>query len=572
MLDGLIAALLALAVLVAATGGGDIEVGPLALRSHSAWRVLAIAASLFGIRVWRSRSSEPGARPALSLVEGIPDLVRLCLLTLILLSIGYWFKFLLATVGGADSYGYATAARQLASGGLVAPAPIAEWLSSPDRLALATPLGWAPWAGGHGIVPKYPLGFPALLALAGTIAGPNAIFFVSPAMGLLTLWLVYRFTRRWGDQTVALLATALVAWNPVFLTYAKQPMSDVAAAAWMMLALYHAGSPVRAGLSAGAAFLTRPALIVAGGVIPAVTAALKCRPPGSLKCRPPGAPKCRPPGAGRIHHALIAGGIVAAAVAVQMSLQAFLFGSAFASGYGSAEALFSVAAFPDNVEIYARQSWIALGGLWIAALGAGIWVLRGRRALELLAVAAAVALPYLFYLRFDHWETLRFLLPGLVPLSILAAFGVAKTAESVRVPAAPALIVVLFALVFAVRSERFMGASSVWEIQALEARYPLAAQWMIVNTPPQSVALAMQHSGSLRWYSGRQTLRWDLMKPDELVSTIGELEAHGATVYAVLEGIEQKEFDAKFSPELARLTVDPVGRVRNVSFLRLTSR
>ena len=553
MLDGLIAALLALAVLVAATGGVDIQAGPVSLRSHSAWRVLAIAASLFGLRVWRSRASEPGARRPEPGARS-PDLVRLCLLTLIFLSIGYWFKFLLATVGGADSYGYATAAQQLASGGLVAPAPIAEWLSSPDRLALASPLGWAPWAGGNGIVPKYPLGFPALLALAGSIAGPNAIFFVPPAMGLLTLWLVYRFTRRWGDTTVSLLATALVAWNPVFLTYAKQPMSDVAATAWMMLALYCARSPVRAGLAAGAAFLTRPALIVAGGVIPSLTAALKCRPPGAR---------------GRFRDALIAGAIVAAAVALQMSLQAFLFGSPFASGYGSADFLFSLGRFPENAAIYARQSWIAFGALWFAALGAGVWVLRGRRAADILAVAAAVALPYLFYIPYDHWETLRFLLPGLVPLTILAAFGVTAAAAAVRVPAAPALIVVLFAVVFAVRSERFMRASSVWEIQALEARYPLAAQWMIVNTPPQSVALAMQHSGSLRWYSGRQTLRWDLMKPDELASTIGELEAHGATVYAALEGTEQQEFDAKFSTELARLTVDAVGHVRNVSFLRL---
>jgi len=40
LLDGLIAALLALAVLVAATGGVDIQAGPVSLRSHSAWRVL----------------------------------------------------------------------------------------------------------------------------------------------------------------------------------------------------------------------------------------------------------------------------------------------------------------------------------------------------------------------------------------------------------------------------------------------------------------------------------------------------------------------------------------------------
>ena len=105
--------------------------------------------------------------------------------------------------------------------------------------------------------------------------------------------------------------------------------------------------------------------------------------------------------------------------------------------------------------------------------------------------------------------------------------------------------------------------------QNLEARYPLVGQWFQVNTPPNSVALASQHSGSLRWYGERQTLRWDLLEPDELIPTVRELEAHGAVVYAALEGTEQPAFDAKFSKELAQLSVDAMGRVRNVSFLRL---
>src|SRR5688572_12787338 len=91
LLDALIAALLALAALVAATGGFEIELGSLTLRSHSTWRVLAIALVPIGIRMWLWRNSEPGARS--------PEPVRLFLLTLIFLSIGYWFKYLLTTVG-----------------------------------------------------------------------------------------------------------------------------------------------------------------------------------------------------------------------------------------------------------------------------------------------------------------------------------------------------------------------------------------------------------------------------------------------------------------------------------------
>ena len=573
LLDALIAALLALAALVALTGGFEIAIGSLTLKSHSTWRVLAIALIPIGIRLWQVRRA---ARPALSepigsarsasdgRVEGSP--LRIALLTLIFLSIGYWFKYLLTTIGGADSYGYVSAARLLASGRLIETAPIVEWLSSSHRFALASPLGWASAAGG-GMSPTYPLGLPALMAMVMTIGGSSAVYYVSPAMSLLTLWLVFRLARRWGNEPMALLATALVAWNPVFLTYAKQPMSDAAATAWLMLAFYlavddrNAPSDLRrsalAGVAAGAAFLTRPALIVAVAFIPL------------LAMR----------GATPFKRMLIAGSGIAVAAMVRLAIQAHVFGNAFTTGYGSTEILFSWAALPENADIYARQSWRALGGLWLVAAGAGAWAMRGPRTIMILALAAAVTLPYLFYIPFDHWETLRFLLPGLVPLTILVAAGVTTLAGAIRVPAATATLVkatapggiaiILFAGAFAVRSERLMRESSVWDIQNLEARYPLVGQWFQVNTPPNSVALASQHSGSLRWYGERQTLRWDLLEPDELIPTVRELEAHGAVVYAALEGTEQPAFDAKFSKELAQLSVDAMGRVRNVSFLRL---
>lgn len=544
-----------MAVLVAATGSITVDLGAVSVRSHSPWRFLAVAAVALGVRVWRS---PPGARrPA-------PEV--LVLLTLILLSLGYWFKYQLTTVGGADSYGYASAARLLASGRLVEPAPLADWLSSPHRLALLAPLGWAPAAADNGIVPAYPLGLPAVMAVASAVGAP-AIHLVSPAMGMLTLWLVFAVARRGVDQQTALLATALVAWNPVFLAYAKQPLSDVPASAWMMVALFFALPPgarreernaarrqtVTAGLAgaaAGAALLTRPALIVAAAVIPLLAAW----------------------GPNWLRRVAVASLGVGAAVGVQMGLQAYLFGSPMISGYGSAEALFSWGAFPQNVAIYARQSWAAFGGVWIAALAAGVWALLGYRLVPVLTITACVAAPYLFYLRFDHWESLRFFLPALVPASILVAAGVTWLVRLARVPAIAALGVTLVAAGFAARSERFLSAGSVWDIPAIEARYSLAGQWIQVNTPAASVVLADQHSGSMRWYGARQTVRWDLMADDELVRTVHELERHGATVYAALEGRERERFEAKFAATLPQLTVDMVGSIRNVTFLRLISR
>jgi hypothetical protein len=109
----------------------------------------------------------------------------------------------------------------------------------------------------------------------------------------------------------------------------------------------------------------------------------------------------------------------------------------------------------------------------------------------------------------------------------------------------------------------------VWDIASLEARYPLAGEWVNVNTPPGSIVLANQHSGSLRWYGKRQTLRWDFLEPDRLATTVRELEGRGATVYVALEGAEVQMFEQRFGAAIDGLLVDHVGRIRNVEFRRL---
>ena len=80
------------------------------------------------------------------------------LLTAICGSVEAWFRFLLTTIGGADSYGYVSASRMIAGGRLIDPAPIAEWLSAANRLAIASPLGWTPAPDGSGIAPTFPIG------------------------------------------------------------------------------------------------------------------------------------------------------------------------------------------------------------------------------------------------------------------------------------------------------------------------------------------------------------------------------------------------------------------------------
>ncbi|HYE87190.1 MAG TPA: glycosyltransferase family 39 protein [Vicinamibacterales bacterium] len=539
ILDWLLAASLALAVL-AALAGIDFRIGTLAVRSHSATRLLVATAVLLLLR-WRM------GVPFLP-----PWLMRIGLLTAITGSVFCWFRFLVTTVGGADSYGYASAAELIADGRLIAEAPIAEWISASNRLAVASPLGWAPAPNASGIAPTYPLGLPLLMALFSLAAGSHAVFFVSPAVGVITLALVYRLARDWYDEQTALFATALVAWNPLVIAYAKQPMSDMAATMWLTLALVLSlrSSKVAAlfgGLAAGAAVITRPALLIAAALIPLMV----CREDGR-----------------RTRVALAAVGL-ATALGLQMAIQNHLFGSPFATGYGTAANLFSTDHLPTNLGIFAAHGWRVVGPLWIPGLIIGVFAARPEPRWKPAALFGAALLPYLFYLPFDHWETLRFLLPGLVPLTVVVADGLIHLARMSRRPAVTAVAVIAFTTMVAGPSEYLLRTSSAWDIASIEARYPLAGEWINVNTPPESVVLANQHSGSLRWYGRRQTLRWDFLAPQDLAKTVSELQARGATVYVALEGDEVAMFDGRFAGVIDRLQVDHVGRVRNVSFRRL---
>jgi hypothetical protein len=332
-------------------------------------------------------------------------------------------------------------------------------------------------------------------------------------------------------------------------------MSDVPATMWIVLAMAlairsTARSALGAGLAAGAAVITRPALLLAAAAI-AVAAHRGDTP--------------------RRRAAFAAGGL-AIGIVVQIAIQNHLFGSPFATGYGDASALFSFAHVITNLGIFARHGWMVVGPLWLLGLFIGLFAARPEPRSKPAMIFVAVMLPYLFYLPSDRWETLRFLLPGIVPLTVTVADGLMHFARMPRKQVAAAVIVCAFITIAVAQSELLLRRSSVWEVASVEARYPLAGEWINVNTPATSVVLANQHSGSLRWYGKRQTLRWDFIGPEELSTTVRELESHGATVYVALEGAEIEMFDTRFGSVIDQLQVDHVGRVRNVQFRRLISR
>jgi hypothetical protein len=101
------------------------------------------------------------------------------------------------------------------------------------------------------------------------------------------------------------------------------------------------------------------------------------------------------------------------------------------------------------------------------------------------------------------------------------------------------------------------GAFDAWQG---ERRYPSVARHVSQVTPENSVILSMQHSGTLRYYGGRMTMRYDSIEPDWLDRAIVWLSARGVESYLLAEDWELPSIRERFAGTraLAALDAPPV--------------
>jgi hypothetical protein len=495
-----------------------------AVSVRAAGRPLFIALVLLGLRVAFLRAqgfpSDAIALTARATVAGV-----------LVAGVLAWFTFLSTTCGGADSYGYVSAAHRLLAGSLVQAEPLAAVLPFEDGIAAATPLGYTPSpVVPHASVPVYPIGLPALMAAAVAVSGPQGSFVVAPLAGLLLVAAVYvAAVRLSGDRQVALAAAALTTVQPVVFTYAIQPMSDVPAASFFVVAIAAlAGGtprPALAGAAAGMALLIRPALAPALFCLGALPSLLQAR----FDMR-----------------SLVAYLVpLTCALLGQVALQWHLYGHPVATGYAEMEQLFALERVPTNLRSHAYWMWQALGAVFLGAAAIGAAVGQPRARVAIAVVVVTVVLPYLPYRTFDHWETLRFLLPALVMLTIAAAWGVITVSRLVAGRAAPLLGAVLIgALCWP--WWQWLNAQSVLTMPEHERRYALAGELVDLAAPPDAVVLADLHSGSIRYYSGRESVNWARVPPGALTPTVAALQRSGHAVYLLLDGEEERrQFESR---------------------------
>ena len=187
---------LSVAVLAAATGGWRAEVAGVPLSVRAVSRPLLILAMLLVARWFAARHRATRVAAFSSAAARI--VAAACLVSGVLA----WATCLSPYVGGADSYGYVSAAERIRDGTLIHREPLAAVLPYADGIGAATPLGYvrSPRVAESN-VPAYPLGLPALMAAAAGIFGPHAPFLVPMALGLVLIATCVWLTRVCGPTT-----------------------------------------------------------------------------------------------------------------------------------------------------------------------------------------------------------------------------------------------------------------------------------------------------------------------------------------------------------------------------------
>jgi hypothetical protein len=134
-----------------------------------------------------------------------------------------------------------------------------------------------------------------------------------------------------------------------------------------------------------------------------------------------------------------------------------------------------------------------------------------------------------------------------------------------RVPAAA--IVFAAVIPFGVNTARHEG---VFNVATYEGRHIRAANEVASRTPADAVVLAVQHSGSIRYYANRTTLRYDWVEDAALDGVLRDLAAKGRPVYLVVDDWEEKEFRSRFSAaNRAGQLGEPIARVAGSPEVRI---
>lgn len=478
------------------------------------------------------------------------------LLAVAAFALSFWFG--VKTAAGPDPFGYVSQAYLWLDGTLIVTPPAVHLGSLPVHRQFLIPLGYGPGLLQDTMVPSYPPGLPLMMAAGLLVFGAWGAFVVVPATAGILIIATYFLGRRLENTESGLAAAGLLALSPAVIYSGLWPMSDVPAAALWTLSLLalmssRGAAPFTAGVLAGLAILVRPNL----APLAAVGAWLLWT-HGGLARR-------------RITNVSLYAGALLPFVIFLGWFNNHLYGSPLRSGYGSVDLLYSADFIAPNAANYA--TWLfQTQGLLFCLLAAYGW-LRGftQPPLRALAVfAALVTASYLPYLVFGDWWFLRFLLPAYPAIFIMTAAGAVALARRAR-PATRGALLAAVIVIVAAQSAWFTAREQPFGFRQGEHRFAVIGAYVRQALPPNAAFFTMHHSGSLRYYGGRLTVRYDWVHSGWLARARAALEDAGYVTYVLIDEPEEALLRQRFTQpgELVFLDQPPIVELQSEPRVRI---
>jgi hypothetical protein len=432
--------------------------------------------------------------------------------------------------GGSDSFGYVSQAVRLSQGHFYEGEHVLSRFGLPEDARLTHVLGYIE-RGTKGTVPAYPFGYPLLMAVAIRLAGLQAAFWVTPLLAAGALLLTYRLGRALLGHAGGAAAALLLGVLPNFLSGAFVPMSDVPAAFFVALALVAllarnpgVSTDVVLGVALGFGVWVRPNL----GLLTVVVGAW-------LLWR------------GEWRRLLRVALAAAPFPAIQALLSWHFFGAPWRSGYGDlplggtlAEAL--ARGGRHLLRLNVQQAGVGLVLFVLALLFNRLGL--SRRGL-LGGVFAAFLCFFAFYRIDDAWWYFRFLLPAMPAVVILEAGLLVRLSARGRLQRVRIAAVALATCALAFGSLSYALTKSVFSVREAEQKYPRVAAFVAARVEQPAIVIAMQHSGSIRFYSDLPTARYDLRSREELADKLSRVAHAGGKLYLVVDDWEIDDLHAR---------------------------
>lgn len=451
---------------------------------------------------------------------------------------------------GTDAAGYVGAARRWADGRVFNPAPLQLWApwSFVGPLTMAAPLAFTLGPTRGTDVSVYPLGFPVFLAVADKVDRELGVYVVPPIFAGLLVWCTFLLGRRLAGAWAGVLAAFLIATSPILLGYALTPMSDVPAAAFILLAVDMSlrrsiMSAAGAGAAMAAAIMVRP-ILAPLAVIPGILAVTE------------GASRVSAWREWQWKRAVVFGAVAAIGLFIVGWSQHELYGGFFKPGYPGYEVFFRRDHILPNLTGYPRNLMtVHTPVIFLGLICAFVFVLRRSDHREPARVAGALCgiaflnyalyLPYLPF--YGDIAYLRFVLPALSALLLLLAGITAWLAEAAwrQWRLLTPLAIIPAAIVSA-------GGYSLYPLTfaqaAAQKHVLLMGRYLDEVLPPNAAVVTFLQSGAVAHYTGRQVVRFDLLETQQLEPVLETLVRRGYhPVFVVDEHSEGPLYKKRFA-------------------------